>query len=138
MNNPKALFEDVNFYHKPVELKLESGFCYPDISTSNKKIEKALFDSVIYGTGYMKITKDNLKDTIYNNVELSISNLIPCKEVLNAIDPWANIGRMIIKEIIEKKCEHKWVKYRGLLESYEYCDICDVKKECSSLPIGKE
>lgn len=28
----------------------------------------------------------------------------------------------------EKECEHKWKSYVGLCETYDYCEVCDVKR----------
>jgi hypothetical protein len=28
-----------------------------------------------------------------------------------------------------KECNHRWKKYVGFTESYEYCEICDVRRK---------
>ena len=38
-----------------------------------------------------------------------------------------NLGIDDLK-VSEAECEHKWKKYQGFTDSYDYCDTCGVKK----------
>lgn len=41
-----------------------------------------------------------------------------------------NLHLVPIDEVKKILClEHKWREYRGLAESYSYCEICDVRRE---------
>lgn len=33
-------------------------------------------------------------------------------------------------------CYHKWIKYEGLTERYEFCEYCDVKRDIIEPIIG--
>lgn len=41
-----------------------------------------------------------------------------------ATDP----GAIINRNSKEQDCSHRWKPYQGLKESYEYCEVCDLKR----------
>ena len=62
----------------------------------------------------------------YSNMNSQYSSQLSWDEELESLPPV--ISDQWTKEILPPACKHKWKKYTGLVQSFEYCEICDKKK----------
>ena len=92
---------------------------YSDKTYSYKDLKKA------FEKGYNNMTKEQQTD-MFDAIHEEH------KKLMKQVQENANtFGQAVIKlpQDFEVKCNHKWVAYHGLIETYHFCEHCDEKRK---------
>lgn len=91
--------------------------------------ETLLNDSQLYGTGMIKVTYGK-PETVYPKMYPSLKEFHRIQDEIDRVSAnikWATKLMAIPRLFVPDACEHTYIKYVGLTESYNYCSKCDYK-----------
>lgn len=74
---------------------------------------------------YKEMTKEELEDMVQKLAEAYAADI---EEDVRDMFTDGFVDWDKLEKESDAMCEHVWVQYQGLSESYEYCKICDIRK----------
>jgi hypothetical protein len=86
---------------------------------------RVMQDAIAYGTGFMHFTTDDSPKSL-SLTKVRMTAIEQLKELYKDYDYSWMIHSVDTKTAYASTdCDHKWSKYEGFSESYEYCAVCD-------------